>query len=157
MARVFALFFILFWALPATAQEVTECYQEGQENDLNYIRVLAEPWEDNTRVFANGDVRIAILDTWDPANFAVHLMVLFLPSDWIEAEGRECRIVSDNQGYGFHQIDLTDMGAGYDPARGLVLTIPTERHAMKSPDITYGALEIVINRATNQVTAEFFQ
>lgn len=157
MARIATVIFMLLWSLPATGQVVTDCYQEGQGNYLTDIRVLAEPWESNTRVFANGDVRIAILDTWDPANFAVHLMVLFLPSDWIEAEGRACRIVSDANGLGFHQMDLTEMNARYDPASGLVLTIPTERHGLANPDVAHGTLEVVINRATNQVGALFFQ
>ena len=81
------------WALclaclsaPAFAQEVAPC-----DDYRSSAHALAEPWEASTRVFANGEVRLAIADTIEPAAGAFHLIILSPPYD--EVGGRHvCRI-----------------------------------------------------------------
>ncbi len=56
------LFLALCLAAPVAAQTVGDCdtWQTSARN-------LAEPWEANSRTFANGDIRVALLDTIEPA------------------------------------------------------------------------------------------
>ena len=139
----------------AYGQVVNDCYSETADSYLTDIRVIPEPWEINTRTFANGDVRLVLLDTWDPANYAVHLMVTYVDPSRHESEGRACVIVSDNEGLGFENMSLLDMGASYDPAKGLTFSIEAERHDPDSDSVDHGLLEVILNRATGQVTARF--
>ncbi len=139
----------------AHAQVVNDCYSEDADSYLTDIGVIPEPWEINTRTFANGDVRLVLLDTWDPANYAVHLMITYVDPERHESEGRACAIVSDRDGYGFQNISLLDMAAGYDPAAGLTFSIEAERYNPSDETVNHGLLEVILNRATGQVTASF--
>ena len=133
----------------AMAQQVTDCTMEGVD-----IRTLAEPWEENSRTFANGDVRIAVMDTWDPANYPMHLIILFMHPDSIEAEGRTCIQVSDENGWGFQNMFLREMKTTYDPAKGLTFIVPVER-SNGDGTVTKLTLWATLNRASGQVTAGF--
>lgn len=139
----------------ANAQVVQDCYGEHANRDLTDIRLIPEPWEANTRIFANGDVRLALLDMWDPANYAVRLMITYVDPMRHESEGRACVIVSDTDQYGFQNMDLTGMTAGYDPATGLIFSIETERYNASDETVDHGVLNLILNRATGQVTASF--
>lgn len=145
----------LGYCTSAYGQVVNDCYSEGAENYLTDIRVIPEPWEINTRTFANGDVRLVLLDTWDPANYAVHLMITYVDPDLHESEGRACVIISDRGGRGFQNMSLLDMAAGYDPATGLSFSIETERYISEDEPVDHGVLNVNLNRATEQVTASF--
>src|SRR5690606_20380504 len=74
--RRFAMKIILATALAllapaAMAQVITDCDWIG--NPAN----IAEPWEINTRTFANGNIRVARLDTGgEPVCCASHLLIL---------------------------------------------------------------------------------
>lgn len=131
----------------ATAQVVSEC-----DGWMALARNIAEPWEDNTATFANGAVRIAVLDAIEPGAMPLHLMVLTPP--WDELGGRVCRIVSHSAGgIGFNALTLAGMERAYDPATGLSLTL---RAAIWDGDT--GAprpvrLSVSINQATGRVSA----
>ena len=155
MKRIFPTLAALAFAFPAHAQEVRNCYTEDGDSFLTQISVLAEPWEENTRTFSNGSVRIALLDTWDPANYPMHLMLTYWPNDGIEAEGRLCFIVSDKEGYGFQNLTLTGMQADYDPAIGLLFEIPAQRYDADSESVADGVLSVTLNRASDVVTASY--
>ena len=58
---VFVLLLVLASAAHASAQSVEDCDWRAS------AQALIEPWEDNTRTFANGDVRLAVTDTIEPA------------------------------------------------------------------------------------------
>ena len=136
--------------LSAQAEIVRDC--EGEIT----INLLAEPWENNTRIFANGNVRIAVLDYWDPANAAFRLAVMYLPNDYIEAEGRACKVVSAGGiGDGYNMLSLDGLKASYDPTRGLALMIDAEKYDYDAGRAIPGTVTVVINRATSQVQASF--
>ena len=146
------LFILLLVAntLSAQAEIVRDC--EGEIT----INLLAEPWENNTRIFANGNVRIAVLDYWDPANAAFLLAVMYLPNDYIEAEGRACKVVSAGGiGDGYNMLSLDGLKASYDPTRGLALMIDAEKYDYDAGRAIPGTVTVVINRATSQVQASF--
>ncbi len=154
--KLLLLFAVLLgFCSSVNAQVVNDCYSEGADGDLIDIRLIPEPWEINTRLFANGDVRLTILDTWDPANYAVHLMITYVDTELHESEGRACVIVSDRGERGFQNMGLLDMAAGYDPAIGLTFSIEAERYNASDETVDHGVLNVTLNRARGQVTASF--
>lgn len=134
-------------ALPASAGEVHDCsgFEASSEN-------IVEPWEENTRTFANGAVRIAVLDTAEPAAAAFHLLILSPPYD--ELGLRQCRVVSFRDGMGYGSMSLEGLDAGYDPATGLTLELPISVYNPETALFDQGALFVTINQATGAVTAE---
>ncbi|WBU56774.1 hypothetical protein [Paracoccus sediminicola] len=149
MMRILLAFLLL--ASPAVAQSVGDCDARVS------ARSLPEPWEDHTAVYANGDVRVAVIDTLEPAAAAVHLMVLSPPLS--EIGDRQCRLVSLSRAEGgaasgFFNIDFAGRSADYDPARGLVLDIPVETFRPETGMGAPATLNVTINQSTGDVTAE---
>ena len=107
-------------ATPALAQEVIDCDWRAQAPSI------AEPWEANSRTFANGHVRLALLDVIEPAFGGFHLLVLSPPRD--ELGFRQCRIVTFEDSLGFAGVSFEALKAGYDPATGLSFTLPVRTH-----------------------------
>ena len=105
---------LLALALPVAAQTVEECDWRAA------AQALIEPWEENTRTFANGDVRLALTDVIEPAAGAFHLVILSPPFD--ELGGRQCRVVSAVGSTGFAGLTLVGMTSAYDPSIGLTFT-----------------------------------
>lgn len=142
-----AAFVCALTALPAAAQEVSGCdWRAAAAN-------LPEPWGSPavTRTFADGDVRLAVLDTIEPAAAAFYLLILSPPRD--EVGGRQCRIVGSGGDLGFAGMSLAGLRAGYDAARGLVFLIPVR--FMRPEDGTFrdADLTVSVNQATGAVSA----
>ncbi len=100
------------------------------------------------QLFANGDVWTIGLDTIEPACCSSHLMVNYFTD--LEPFPY-CALISASEGLGFSGIGFEQMTASYDPAVGLILTMPAGRYdgavSISSP------LVVTINRATATVTA----
>jgi hypothetical protein len=113
--------------------------------------MIAEPWDANTMTFANGAIRVAVLDAVEPGAAAFHLMVLSPPYD--ELGIRQCRILSyEAPGLGFGFLSLERAEASYDPASGLTVVMDMGRF---NPDTGLNdawALSVTINQATGLVT-----
>jgi len=106
----------LIGTTPAAAAQTNEC--DWVSSAFN----LAEPWAENTRTFANGAIRIALLDTAEPAAASFHLLLLVPHEEW----GRSCHVLSSGpSGQGFAGIDFAAIGADYVPGEGLILSVPT--------------------------------
>lgn len=136
---------------PAMAQTVGEC---GRLTSAAY---LAEPWEENSAAFANGQVRAALMDTIEPAAAAVHLLVLSPPRN--EVGDRQCRLVSLSRSegggpVGFFSVDFAAHKAEYDPARGLVLTMPVASYDAETGGGDPAEMTLTINQSTGEVMAE---
>ena len=143
MMRLLTAVAALFIATAAQAQIVTEC---DWRSDAQFI---AEPWEQNTRIFANGAVRVAMIDTWEPAAIPFHVMVISPPHD--ELGFRQCRIITgDNGGFASHAFEA--MTASYDPARGLTLHLPVAIWLGDMNSVWRG-LEFTVNQATGSIDA----
>jgi hypothetical protein len=130
----------------AVAQGVGDC--DGYQAS---VRALAEPWEQNTRQFANGAVRLAVVDTVEPAAGGFHLVILSPPYD--EIGSRQCAVVSTPDGIGFAGLDLIDAQAGYDAATGLSFAIPARRWSAEVDDFVDAVLSVTLNQATGAITA----
>lgn len=131
--------------LAANAQSVTSCVDAYPAS----IAAVAEPLKENTRAFANGAIRLTIMDTEEPACCSFYVAVVY-PNP----EGyADCALVSYTRGFGgFSGLRFSDKGAQYDPARGL--TIPFETTIFDGTMFGPGpTLSITVNQATSRVTA----
>ncbi len=129
-------------AAPGAAQQVQDC---GWYTSAAF---LAEPWAENTRTFANGAVRIALIDTVEPAAGAYRLLILSPP--YSELGERQCAVVGGDEG-GFSAFRFNALEAGYDPARGLIFSAPINQ--LVAGDFEPGVLTVVLNQATGEITA----
>ncbi|ARJ69464.1 hypothetical protein [Paracoccus contaminans] len=114
---------------------------------------LAEPWEQHSASYAQGAIRVAVLDTIEPAGAPVQLLVLAPPLDEIGA--RRCRIVSlSAEGSGFYDLDFPGRKGSYDPARGLTLTIPAKRFDPRSGQGRPATLTVTIDQNSGAIAAD---
>ncbi len=131
----------LFLAAPAAAQQAIDC--DWQASAAN----LAEPWEANTRTFSNGKVRVALLDTVEPAGAPFYLLVISPPYD--ELGLPQCRVVALGENMGFYSIEFDMLEASYDPARGLELQLPAAIYDGEVPRAQI--LTVTINQASGEI------
>lgn len=135
-------------AVPACAQTVTSCDRWEARADN-----LAEPWEEMSRTFANGAVRIAVLDGVEPAAGALHLLILSPP--YSELGERQCAMIS-YRGNGFAGIDFAALTAAYDPETGLGFDVPVRIYDADSADFLPVGLGFTLNQATGQIGARIY-
>jgi len=108
-------------AAPAHAAWLGDC------NDYASAGLIAEPWEQNTRTFYNGQVRVAVVDTnGEPVCCSSWLVVIFPDKD-DELGGRTCMMLGSEEGLGFTGIDVKTIKSSYAAATGLTLTVPVKR------------------------------
>lgn len=136
---------LLAGALPGAAQSVSDCDWRARAD------AVVEPWEAHTRTYANGAIRVALLDTIEPGAAALNLLVLSPPYD--ELGGRQCKVVGFEQGLGFAGLDFAQLGATYDPATGLTVSLPGTIYFPEDGFSNSILLHVTINQATGDVTA----
>ena len=139
----------LLIAAPAAAQSVLDCsgWQASARN-------IPEPWQDNSRTFANGDIRVTLLDTIEPAAGAFYLIVIAPP--WDELGSRTCAIIaSDEGGMGLAGIFFDQLGASYDPGIGLTLRVPVQLFAPATGGFDPAILAVVINQSTGVIAPRY--
>lgn len=144
------LTFLIALSLPTlvSAQAAIQC--DGRQGQA---RNIPEPWEAHIRTYANGNIRVALLDTIEPAAGAFYLLVLTPPFDVLG--GRTCAIVADGDGgIGFAGLDFEAMVASYDPSVGLVLETPAVVFNPYSANFDAQILRVTINQATGTVLPE---
>nr|WP_172300318.1 hypothetical protein [Pseudoruegeria sp. HB172150] len=140
---------LLLGALPTAAQSVIDC--DGWQASA---RNIAEPWETFSRGYANGEIRVALLDTIEPAAGAFYLLVLTPPRQ--ELGDRICGIVAeDDGGIGFAGLDFQQIAAAYEPATGLTLRMPAQRFAPATAGFDPAILAVSINQATGVIAPRF--
>ncbi|MBV7408453.1 hypothetical protein [Maritimibacter sp. DP1N21-5] len=101
---------------PALAQTVTDCAQEVD------LRLIAEPWDSATRAFPEGDIRVVLLDTRDPAPVPFRLLILSPPYN--DDGTRQCKVISGAEDWGYANMDLAAHDAAFDPDTGLLFSLP---------------------------------
>jgi len=111
---------------------------------------IVEPWEENTAIFANGAVRVALLDVIEPAAAAAYLLILHPPVD--ELGGRTCTVVGLDDGLGYAAIYFDDLTADYDPSRGLVFKVPATIHLPEQSFQNTALVSITVNQSSGDVT-----
>ncbi|WP_207102927.1 hypothetical protein [Paracoccus shandongensis] len=132
-------------AAPALAQQVQPCDAVSADS-------IAEPWEKNIASYAEGQVRVAVLDMVEPAGGALKLLVISPPRD--EVGYRQCRVVQAGNGLGFYDLDFAKRQSGYDPARGLTLTLPAQHYLPEDPEGGWYTLSLTINQQTGDITVQ---
>lgn len=113
---------------------------------------IVEPWEDNSATFSDGAVRVALLDTIEPAAAAYHLLILHPPLD--EVGGRTCTTVGLDEGLGYAGLFFDDLTSDYDPTRGLIFTIPAIIYVPEQSFQNSALLTITVNQATGEVIVD---
>ena len=124
---------------PAAGQTVTPC---GDRADSRHI---IEPWEDHTRTFAEGAVRLTVLDLVDPAAGPIHLMVLTPPYT----------VAGWAPGLGFASLGFGGMIPTYDPTTGLTLAMPARFYDPALEFSNIGVLQVTIDQSSGGVAAAF--
>lgn len=142
--RYILLALTIFFAAPATAQVASGCDWRARAD------AIVEPWEDNTATFANGAVRVALLDVAEPAAAAYYLLILHPPVDSVA--GRTCTVIGLSENLGYSAIFFNELEALYDAAVGLTFLIPAISH-LPEEDFHYSVLlSIGVNQASGEVT-----
>lgn len=130
-------------AAPAAAQTALQC--DWQADVLNIV----EPWEENTVTFADGDIRVALLDVAEPAAAAFYLLILHPPE---EIPGlRTCTVVGLDDGLGYSSINFNDIESGGSTETGLTLTVPVTVHVPEQSSPDDAVILVAINQATGDV------
>ena len=142
---------LLMLTAPASAVTVRDC-----SDDANTVsaRNIMEPWEKNSRVFYNGQVRVALLDTGgEPACCSQHLLIISPSSE--DSEGASaCHIVSDHDNFGFGSVDFAKLTAAYDPKKGLLIGFPFQISDMNGGAPKPGTAKLRLNLAKGTLAAE---
>ncbi|MEM9427738.1 MAG: hypothetical protein AAGA06_13655, partial [Pseudomonadota bacterium] len=103
----------------------------------------------NTRTFANGGVRLAVLDMVEPAAAAFHLLILSPPFDALGLP--TCQVISFDSTTGYKEMSLEGLTSSYDPATGLSFQVPM---AVGPQPFDEGVLFFTLNQATGVIRAE---
>lgn len=140
------------WAGAALGQVVSGC--DWIANPAN----IAEPWAEQSRTYANGAIRVALLDTGgEPVCCSAHLLVLAPSAPGDGPVHRQCFVVSGAPGLGFYSIGIAGIDASYDPAQGLLLSVPVfhwhQGVELGQPGIAE-RMELRINQALGSVVVE---
>ena len=130
-------------AAPVTAQEVQPCDWQASAQSI------VEPWEENSRSFANGDVRLAFLDTIEPAAGFAYLLVLSPP--YAELGDRQCAVIGQGAGVGFAGLDFDSLDAGYDPAVGLIFELIVQEYDPEKSTGVRRFLTVTLNQSTGAI------
>jgi hypothetical protein len=143
MKPVLALLFALL-PLAAPAQSIEPCdWRAGADG-------IPEPWADHTRSFANGEVRVALIDRIEPAAGAFYLLILHPPR--MALGERRCTLVGFDRGMGYAGLYFDELTAAYDPARGLTLSVPGRLYLPEEEFSNALIVHAIINQATGEVT-----
>src|SRR5262249_21940403 len=116
-------------ASPAFAVSVQKCSNDGSDDIAN----IAEPWEQNSHAYYNGDVRVVLTGTGvDLVSCSSHLVVL-VPVKDETGEYRECFVVNEHEGMGFAAIDFAHLTTRYDAGKGLLISFPYTHYNVDGP------------------------
>ncbi len=120
---------------------------------LQDMRVIAEPWEKHTRTFNEGEVRVVLGDSVEPACCYLHVIVL-LPDPDDELGGRKCVVINQGSTMGFSKVDWDALKASHDPATGLTITFPYANYDAENASAgPTKAATVRIDLSTGDVTA----
>lgn len=143
MIRLLAALVLLGGQAQAQQIDVKPC------GDAERVDAIAEPWEQNIATYANGDIRLALLDMVEPAGGAWKLVVISPPRD--ELGFRQCRVIGAD-GIGFYGLGFARRHASHDPKTGLTLTLPAQRYLPEDPETGWYSLSLTINQQTGEIT-----
>lgn len=144
---LFSALCLLPLAQPARAVTIGDC-----DDYRASVGAMVEPWEEATRTWANGKIRLVVTDTVEPAMYPFHLVVIYPGSD--ETGWNQCSLVSFRGMLGFAGMELMAATAQYDPAAGLTVAVPVRIPDPEAGDVADAILAVTINQMTGQVRAQ---
>ncbi len=153
MKRRFLRFLGAVAALIATPAMAADMSVRGCDY-VSDMRNIVEPWSEYSRTFYNGQVRVALADTVEPACCSFHLVIL-MPDPESELGDRKCVAIGSGDGNGFSGFDFDRLKANYDPAVGLILSVPHRRYDHNtgaSGSLRFG--RVILNLSTGTVRAD---
>jgi len=130
-------------AAPVAAQALRDC-DTFEANARN----IYGPYDETIREYANGAIRVIALDTSEPACCSYHLMVTH-PHP--EEPYLLCSLVSRDEQLGYGALYMHQIGAEYDPATGLTVTVPAGH--WDGTSMAPEQIVLTVNQATGTVTA----
>ena len=139
MRRIAATLLATLTALPVFADQLL--YECGYHSSAEYI---SEPWYENTATFANGEVRLAVLDHVEPVSEARALLILSPP--YGETGERQCRVLK-----GFSGLSLEGMTATYDASVGLQITLTAQVYLEDTAEFASAQVDITLNQSTGDI------
>ncbi|OAN78859.1 hypothetical protein A8B78_00375 [Jannaschia sp. EhC01] len=108
---------------------------------------ITEPWEENTRTFANGAIRI--FEIFIDPNVASGAALGILHPAGSGEEYRTCTAIYQSAEFRFFaQAFVAEATAFYDPAVGLVITVPIANAGHDGPVM----VRFAVNQATGVVS-----
>jgi hypothetical protein len=144
-ALITAWLTLMALADPASAQQAQYCDWIARADGI------VEPWEEHIRSFANGEVRLALLDVIEPAAGALHLLILSPPHN--EMGERQCVTLGLSESIGFSAVYFAALDAAYDPTVGLVFDVPVEVSDGMGATQAYD-LRFTLNQSSGAIAAE---
>lgn len=141
--KLTSILFALTIAAPASAQVAFPCDWQARADSI------VEPWEDHSATFADGAIRVALLDVVEPAAAAFYLLILHPPTD--ELAGRTCTVVGLDEGLGYAAMMFDELSAEYDPAVGLTFQIPAIIYLPEQSFQNSALVSITVNQSTGEV------
>ncbi len=139
MKKIIAIAFAALAAAPLSADQLL--YECGFHSSAEYI---SEPWYENTATFANGEVRLAVLDHVEPVSEARALLILSPP--YGETGERQCRVLK-----GFSGLSLEGMTAAYEPTVGLQITLTAQVYLEDNAKFASAQVDITLNQSTGDI------
>ncbi|PIV74954.1 MAG: hypothetical protein COW55_07380 [Rhodobacteraceae bacterium CG17_big_fil_post_rev_8_21_14_2_50_65_11] len=129
---------------PATSQTLRGC-DTFEANARNTY----PPYEQTIRGYANGAIRVIALDTGEPACCSFHVMVTHPSQDGLYAD---CTLISAGGSLGFGALFVDRIGAVYDAATGLTVTLPVGHWDAAAGVMREVPLGFTVNQATGTVS-----
>ncbi len=138
---------LMLCANTAIAQQVIDC-------DWHVAMPgIVEPWEENSRVFANGAVRLTLVDTSEPAAGSFHIVVMSPPDDGFG--GRMCKVVSASETVGFSYVDFKKLKSAYDARVGLAFVVPVRVYNGQNDAFEPKKLAFSLNQTTGEIMVSY--
>jgi hypothetical protein len=139
--------FLMIVGSAAQALDVSDCDWKANAQGL------VEPWQDNTRLFANGTVRLALVDTIEPAAGAFYILVFSPPEN--ELGERLCQAVGITSSVGFSDVGFQKLKTNFDPAIGLIFDVSVNVFDAETGKFPEKALNFTLNMATGKIMARY--
>lgn len=133
---------------PAAAQSLSGC-----DDWRSSVLTIAEPWDANTKTYAQGTVRLVIMDVGEPVMGSYRLLILTPPTA-DNPDGRQCQVMSLDSDLGFAGLSFKGVTDSTDPA-GLTVRIPAKRWIADTDTYTDATLSVTINAADGAIAASF--
>lgn len=140
-------------AQPASAQVLRDCAELASPADI------VEPWEDHSRSYAEGAIRVALLEDADAPDCCARSLLILAPAGAAENgwSGRQCLVGAPDETRGFRDLDIGGIAASYSPHIGLTLSVPVLLHRDGTQSDTPAfpdRMKILIDQARGRVSVE---